>query len=83
MPIYDFKNTETGEIEENRIMSISQREQYLKDNPHMTTHISQAPPLGDPIKLGVTKTPDSFNDLLKTIKKETSKGSDKSTINTR
>lgn len=83
MPIYDFKNTETGEIEENRIMSISQREQYLKDNPHMTPHIASAPPIGDPIKLGVTKTPDSFNDLLKTIKKETSKGSEKSTINTR
>ena len=83
MPIYDFKNTETGEIEENKIMSISQREQYLKDNPHMTPHIASAPPIGDPIKLGVTKTPDSFNDLLKTIKKETSKGSEKSTINTR
>ena len=83
MPIYDFKNTETGEIEENKIMSISQREQYLKDNPHMSPHISKAPPLGDPIKLGVTKTPDSFNDLLKTIKKGNSKGTEKSSINTR
>ena len=83
MPIYDFKNTETGEIEENRIMSISQREQYLKDNPHMTPHIASAPPIGDPIKLGVTKTPDSFNSLLKNIKKNADAPGLKSTINTR
>ena len=83
MPIYDFKNVETGEIEENRIMSISQREQYLKENPHMTPHIRKEQPIGDTIKLGVTKTPDSFNDLLKTIKKGNSKGTEKSSINTR
>jgi predicted nucleic acid-binding Zn ribbon protein len=35
MPIYEFKNTETGEIVE-LSMSISSREDYLKDNPHMS-----------------------------------------------
>ena len=34
MPTYDFQNTETGEVEE-KFMSISAKEQYLKDNPHM------------------------------------------------
>ena len=34
MPTYDFENTETGEVEE-KFMSISAKEQYLKDNPHM------------------------------------------------
>ena len=32
MPTYDFVNTETGE-EFEEFMSISAREQYLKDNP--------------------------------------------------
>jgi len=31
MPTYDFKNLETGEIEKDRIMSISQMEEYTKD----------------------------------------------------
>ena len=34
MPTYDFQNTETGEVEE-KFMSISAKERYLKDNPHM------------------------------------------------
>ena len=34
MPTYDFQNTETGEVEE-KFMSISDKEQFLKDNPHM------------------------------------------------
>ena len=83
MPIYDFKNTETGEIEENKIMSISQREQYLKDNPHMTTVITSAPAIGDSVQLGVKKTPDSFNSLLKNIKKNSESKGLKSNINTR
>ncbi len=34
MPTYDFMNTETDEVEEH-FMSISSKEQFLKDNPHM------------------------------------------------
>ena len=34
MPTYDFKNEETGETFE-KIMSISAKEEYLKENPHI------------------------------------------------
>ena len=32
MPIYIFKNTKTNEVEE-KFLSMSEREEYLKDNP--------------------------------------------------
>ena len=35
MPIYDFYNKETDEVIENLQMTIADREQYLKDNPHI------------------------------------------------
>ena len=34
MPTYDFINTETDEVEE-VFMTISEKEKYLKDNPHL------------------------------------------------
>ena len=34
MPTYDILNTETDEVEE-VFMSISEKEKYLKDNPHL------------------------------------------------
>ena len=34
MPTYDFKNTQTGEVWEER-MSISERDEFLKTNPHI------------------------------------------------
>ena len=34
MPTYDIRNTETDEVEE-VFMSISEKEKYLKDNPHL------------------------------------------------
>ena len=49
MPTYDFKNTETGEIFE-RIMSISAREEYLKENPHIQQLLLTAPQINaDPL----------------------------------
>lgn len=77
MPTYDYKNEETGEVTE-KFMSISDMEQFEKDNPHMKKIIG-APAIGDSVRLGIRKTPDSFNDLLKTIKK----GNAGSTIETR
>ncbi|MDB4786113.1 hypothetical protein OAG36_00095 [bacterium] len=70
MPIYQYKNEETGEISDH-YMSISSMEEFEKDNPHMKK-IIHAPALGDAMRLGVRKTDDSFNDLLKTIKKNNS-----------
>ena len=42
MPTYDFLNTETDEVEEH-FMTISAKEQYLKDNPHMKQHYTKVP----------------------------------------
>lgn len=39
MPTYDFKNTDTDEVTE-MVMSISEMEQFKKDNPNMKQVIS-------------------------------------------
>jgi len=39
MPMYDFKNEKTGEVE-THMMKIAEREQFLKDNPHLKQMIS-------------------------------------------
>jgi len=44
MPVYEFKNKETGEIEEH-IMKYSDKEQFIKDNPHLESGIFTAPPI--------------------------------------
>jgi len=44
MPLYEFKNKETGEIEEH-MMKYSDKEQFLKDNPHLQSGIWTAPPI--------------------------------------
>ena len=67
MPIYQYKNEETGEISDH-FMSIASMQQFDIDNPHMKK-IIHAPAIGDSARLGIKKTPESFNDMLKTIKK--------------
>lgn len=67
MPTYTFINTETNESE-NMFMSIAERDEYLKSNPHIKQALS-TPSFGDPVRLGITKTPDGFNELLKNTKK--------------
>jgi len=42
MPLYDFKNKETGKIEEH-MMKYSDKEQFLKDNPHLESGTWTAP----------------------------------------
>lgn len=81
MPTYLFKDLNTGE-EQELFMSISEREQYLEDNPHMTQLVHGAPALGDPIRLGLRKPDDGFRDRLREIKKHHSRGMSKSSVNT-
>ena len=69
MPFYNFRNKETGELFE-QLMSISAREQFLTDNPHIESVIAGAPGLSDPARMGVKKTDASFRDLLKNIKRQ-------------
>lgn len=40
--LYEFKNKKTGEKEE-RIMRVAQRDQYLKDNPHLEQTCNSVP----------------------------------------
>jgi len=75
-------NKKTEEIVELH-MSMSDRETYLEDNPQMKQVILNAPSVGDSMRLGVKRTDDNFNSLLKHIKKGNEKGITKSTIKTR
>ena len=68
MPIYTFQNIETGEQIE-KIMKMNDREVYLSANPLMKQIITKAPSIGDPHRMGIIKTPDSFNSLMKNIHK--------------
>lgn len=78
MPLYSIRDNNTGEIVEVN-MSIADKQQYLRDNPHLEQVFTKFPALADPIRLGVTKPDRSFNDVL--LK---AKGAHKhSTINTR
>lgn len=82
MPKYTFENTETGEQFE-EWMKIAELDEYKASNPHLKQVITGAPSLGDSMRLGIRKTDDSFNSLLKHIKKGNSKGTTESTIQTR
>ena len=72
MPTYNFLNTETGE-EFEVLMKISEREEFLKENPHIQSII-----LAPAIVGGVSikdKVPSGFKEVLSKIS-EAHKGSD-------
>jgi hypothetical protein len=81
LPNYTFLDRNTGEYQTLN-MSMSEREEYLKQNPTMQQVIHSAPALGDPHRLGLKKPDNAFRDRLKEIKKAHSRGFTKSTINT-
>lgn len=58
MPLYDIKNKDTGEIEE-KFMSISEYEQYKKDNPDHE-QVFNTLNFQDSVSLGVKKPPADF-----------------------
>ena len=70
MPLYEFRNTDTGEVFE-KLMSMSSREEYLKENPNIEAHISGAPAMIDPVRLGVRKTDQGFREVLQRIHEKT------------
>lgn len=66
MPNYQFKDSNTNEVFE-QFMSISEKETYLKENPHVSQVLGSTNTIS-----GVnmrSKVPDGFNDVLKGIKK--------------
>ena len=67
MPSYSFRNENTGE-EFDEMMSNSDREVFLQENPHIKQIFKRFPGLGDPARLGRMKPDDGFRDVLKNVK---------------
>lgn len=68
MPTYEFRNKDTGEIIE-KFMSMSAREQFLADNPHLEQTMTQAPAFaGDHI---IVKKDNGFKEVLQKIHEKT------------
>jgi hypothetical protein len=76
MPYYIFRDINTEETFE-KLMKISELDQYKLDNPHLQT-VPQAPGFSDPVRLGRLKPSDGFRDVLQKVKQ----GSPRSRINT-
>jgi hypothetical protein len=70
MPLYEFKNKETGEVIE-KFMSFTAREDYLVQNPNMEVVISGGNPLIDPVRLGVKRPDAGFKEVLQRIHEKT------------
>lgn len=68
MPLYEFKDTNTGEIV-SHLMKISEYDEFKKNNPHLERYITEAPGCSDPVRLGLKQPSTGFKDLLKQIKK--------------
>lgn len=67
MPTYDFRNKETGEIIE-KFMSISAKEKFLEDNPHLEQVLLHAPQVNaDPISNNQHRK--AFKEVLNKIHK--------------
>jgi hypothetical protein len=69
MPLYDFKNKDTGEIFE-KFMSIAAKEEYIKENPNIESMLGMNP-LIDPVRLGIHKADNGFKEVLQRIHEKT------------
>lgn len=68
MPEYLFHNKETNE-EWTQWMSISERDKFLADNPHVEQLVFGAPTIG--YRSGTSQKPDNgFRDVLREMKKK-------------
>lgn len=68
MPTYEFRNKQTGEVTEH-IMRISERDEFIKNNPHLEQTITQAPAFaGDHITL---RKDTGFKEVLQKIHERT------------
>jgi hypothetical protein len=76
MPTYQFLNTQTGE-EFEVLMKISEREEYLKNNPHIQSVLT-APALVSGVSTS-NKVPEGFKEVLSKVaeKHPTSKVAEK------
>jgi hypothetical protein len=70
MPLYDFRNKDTGEVFE-KMMSISAKEDYLAANPNIESLIAGQLAFIDSVRLGVRKTDAGFKEVLQRIHEKT------------
>jgi hypothetical protein len=66
MPTYTFLDNNTREYFE-KVLRISERDQFLEDNPHIESAILEPPMLGDPVRLGVKTIDNGFREVLSKI----------------
>ena len=66
MPLYDFRNKETGEVI-TKMMSIASREDFLKENPDLEQVILSAPPLATSGMSIERKAGSEWGDVLKNV----------------
>jgi len=69
MPTYNFRNKETGEITE-EFMSISAREEYLKENVHLESYMEHPPQFnysGQGFRSVTDRTDNTFKEVLQKI----------------
>jgi hypothetical protein len=69
MPIYRFRNTETGE-ETEKMMKIAELDTYRADNPYLQTIIT-APMICDPVRVGARKMDTGFKEVLQRVHEKT------------
>jgi hypothetical protein len=83
MPEYKFRNNDTGKEWLER-MGISEADLFLENNPNIERLVHGFPMLHSGTGLGGgLKVDRGFNDILKNIKKEHSRGITQSTVETK
>lgn len=73
MPTYTFKNLNTGELEE-KVMKISELDDFKKANPHLERALVDTPSIGDPVRLGVRRSDNGWRETLSKISERTPGG---------
>jgi len=66
MPTYSFYDTKTGE-EFEAILKISEREEYLRSNPHIQSVITAAAIVGAVSTSKQNKVPEGFKEVLSKV----------------
>lgn len=66
MPLYDFRNKDTGEVI-TKMMSIASRQEFLDENPHLEQVILRAPPITSGHTSVAKMAGNEFKDVLRNV----------------
>jgi hypothetical protein len=73
MPLYEFLNSDTGDIEEHQVR-MSELDEFIKNNPKLTKVIATAPSIGDSVRLGIKKNDQGWKEVLHKVAEKTPGG---------